>query len=77
MRDVVADRRVAGVTDRRYDGYVAGKDRTTEALVVEGDQILNRAAAAGDNHDVDERVVLEVCNRVDDVARRRLALGDR
>ena len=67
----VAERLVLLVADRRHDGDGAACDRTDDPLVAEREQILEAAAAAGEDHDVDAGVSREPCECRDDRARRR------
>ena len=57
VRDEIADREVGLVADRRDDRPGRGEDRAGDALVVEAGQLLRRAAAAPDDHDVDGAAV--------------------
>ena len=60
------------VPDRRYDRHPARRDRARDDLVVERPEVLDRAPAPADDHDVDGR---ERCELAD--ARGDLALGTR
>ena len=51
--DEVGDRDVGFVADRRDDRHRHARDRARDDLLVERPQILDRAAAAADDHDVD------------------------
>ena len=57
--DEVEERGVRLVADRRHDRRTRCVDRTDQALVGEGQQVLDAAAAAGDDDDVDLGVGLE------------------
>ncbi len=54
--DVVEQRRVGLVADRADHRRAAGEDRPAQRLVGEGQQILDAAAAPGDDDHVDRRV---------------------
>ena len=51
----VAERRVLLVPDRRHDRHRAGGDGADDALVAERKQVVEAAAAAREDHDVDAR----------------------
>ena len=77
VRDVVADGDVVRVPDRGDHRLGAREERAAQALVVERDEVLHRAAPARDDDHVDERVLLHAGERVDQVARRGGALDER
>ena len=58
--DVVDQRGVGLVADRRDHRGAAGGDGAAERLVGEGQQVFDAAAAAGEHDDVDARVAVEV-----------------
>ena len=70
----VAERGVLLVADRGDDRNCAGRDRTDEPLVAEGQEILEAAAAAGDDDDVEFRHLAEAPQRLRDRARSTRAL---
>ena len=75
--DVVDQRRVGLVADGGDHRRAGGGDRPDQPLVGEGQQVLDRAAAAGDDDDLDGGVGVQPAQPVDDVRRRPAAPGRR
>ena len=74
IRGEVAERGVLLVADRGNDRDREGGDCTDEPFVAEGQEILEAAAAAGDDDDVELRHLAEAAQRVYDRARGARAL---
>src|SRR6266496_1976502 len=74
IRGEVAERGVLLVADRGNDRDREGGDCTDEPFVAEGQEILEAAAAAGDDDDVELRHFAEAAQRVHDGARGARAL---
>jgi hypothetical protein len=71
---VVHQRRIRFVADRRDDRRTAGEDGPAERLVGEGQEVLERAAAAGQDDHVHRGVAVEHPQRVEDLRDRVDAL---
>ena len=74
VRCEIAERRVLLVPDGRDDGDRAVGDGSDDALVAEGEEVLEAAAAAGEDDHVDVRVLAERADRGHDLGRRARAL---
>ena len=72
--DVVDQRGVRLVPDRRDHRRAARRDRPAQRLVGERQQVLDAAAAAGEHDHVDVRVAVERAQRVDDLRHGQRAL---
>ncbi len=72
--DVVDQRGVGLVPDRRDHRGAAGGDGAAQRLVGERQQVLDAAAAAGQHDHVDRRVAVERAERVDDLRHGQRAL---
>ncbi len=69
--DVVEQRTVAVVADRRHGGRAAGGHGAAQVFVAEGQQLGGVAAAAGEDDHVDVVAFVEVEHGVDERGRRR------
>ena len=65
------------MADGADDGSVASRDRATQRLIGERQQVFDAAAAAGDDDHVDLRVAVQVAQRLDDLGDRVGSLHDR
>ena len=72
--DQVEQRLVGLVADRRDQGGADPGDRADQALVGEGQQVLDRPAAAGDHDHLDGRVAVEPLDGLDHLGRGSGAL---
>ena len=70
VRDIVGDRDVRLVSDRRDDGDAGGVDRTGDALVVESPEVFDGAAAASGDDEVRHIEFVGVADRARDLRRR-------
>src|SRR5699024_7104610 len=74
VRGEVEQRGVDLVADRRDDRGPRARDQAGELLVREGQQVLERAAAAGDDDDVDLVEIVQLSQRRGDLPHRSVAL---
>ena len=74
VRDEVGDRDVDLVSDRGNDRHRGRRDRPRQDLLVERPEILDRSAAASDDHHVDARDARDRLERTGDVLARAVAL---
>ena len=70
----VGDRHVGLVADGGDHRDLRGGDRAGHRLLVEGPEVLERAAAAGEHEHVEAAQAVEVGQRLDDVGRRAVPL---
>src|SRR6267143_4103111 len=72
--DEIGDREVHFVAHGRHDGHLRRRDRPGDDFFVEGPEILERAAAAADDDDVDAAERVEVAEPLGDLLGRAFSL---
>lgn len=64
------------MADGANNRQLTGEQRAAQALVVEARKVLHGAAASRHDHHVNQWMLHHVCQRVDQISRRALALHE-